>query len=185
MFPFKCVAVFNKYLLSTLLELSGEESQYQFHLHPSFQMKFLPILLPPLAPILCSLYWCCFPKTPSGKRIHFACFHKLSSLVDFGTHTSIFIGLTTTRSLLSFKGLGQTTSAIQTNSSTHVRIEIILVKMNDHTRVEKPYDGIEMYQSFELYHNDAWYYIIGFSFGMSFKLAIKVSLKSAIYLLFY
>ena len=27
--------------------------------------------------------------------------------------------------------------------------------------------------------------IIGFSFGMSFKLAIKVSLKSAIYLLFY
>ena len=36
-------------------------------------------------------------QTPSGKRIHFACFHKLSSLVDFGTHTSIFIGLTTTR----------------------------------------------------------------------------------------
>ena len=30
--------------------------------------------------------------------------------------------------------------------------------MNYHTRVEKPYDGIEMYQSFDLYHNAAWYY---------------------------
>lgn len=47
MLPFKCVAVFHKYLLSTLLEVLSSsrrvaEFQYQFHLHPSsFQMKFL------------------------------------------------------------------------------------------------------------------------------------------------